>query len=140
MAIPLDEIFLEQQINLIVQSYINASSILSDTQRTWMMPALLQGKPFDPSWPGHPYTRNFLNLIYPVINIFRLGSTGDAMACKIQADYLSAQERAFRLRHASHIRCLVHSAGRKMAHTDLNAGVLIRPIAYVQDLISSGSR
>lgn len=41
------------------------------------------------------------------------GTTGDVIGTKLQCDYNAAEERAFRFRHATPVRCLVHAAGRR---------------------------
>lgn len=139
MAIPLDTMFVNQHANLVAHAALTAGSIINDTQRWWMMPAIASGNPLDPTWMGLPYSRSALNFLYPFIMNLN-GSTGDAMACRVQADYLSAQERAFRLRHASPVRCLLHAASRRAGHADSNLGPLARTVIYVRDLINSGIR
>lgn len=42
-----------------------------------------------------------------------LGTVADVIATKQQIDYVAMEERAFRLRHATVCRCLVHAAARR---------------------------
>jgi hypothetical protein len=42
-----------------------------------------------------------------------MGTVSDVIALKQQIDYVAMEERAFRLRHATVVRCLIHSAGRR---------------------------
>lgn len=66
------------------------------------------------------------------------GATGDAPCLKIQAGYLQAMERAFRLRHASGPRCAMMAAGRAKGHGDENGTLQNGVIRYVQDLLTAG--
>lgn len=47
------------------------------------------------------------------------GRIADCMVEQIQIEYLSSLERAFRMRHASSIRCAFHSAARRKGHSSL---------------------
>lgn len=40
------------------------------------------------------------------------GTNGDTVSLTMQCDYNAAEERAFRFRHASPIRCIAHAAAR----------------------------
>lgn len=48
------------------------------------------------------------------------GRVSDCQAIKIQVDHLAIQERAFRLRHASSVRCAMHAAVRRRGHSPWN--------------------
>lgn len=51
------------------------------------------------------------------------GRVADCQAMKIQIDYMATMERAFRLRHASSIRCKLHSAARRRGHSTWNDAI-----------------
>lgn len=60
------------------------------------------------------------------------GRVSDCMAEKVQIDYLAIQERAFRLRHATPIRCAIHAAVRRRGHSTANDATGSQ--AFLQDL------
>jgi hypothetical protein len=136
MAINLDSNFINQHNQLISQASNIGSSILIDSQRQWMLPAGFIFTPSSPEPVGFYYSREGINTTYQQIFLYG-GSTGDAMACRIQSDYLSAQERAFRLRHMTSIRCQIHAATRRLGHA-AQGGVLQRVITYAQNCIDAG--
>jgi len=142
VAIDMDQMFLAQGSTLIVYGSVVGESILLDSLRKWMIPANYVGQNpvgiLDQASLGPPFSRAVLNALYPLVFVFE-GSAGDEMACRAQADYLSSQERAFRLRHATTVRCIIHSAGRRMGHGSV-VGPLGRVVVYVQDLIVAGAK
>lgn len=125
----------------------NASS---DRQRKWQMPnpwtwnlslfnisggdSSIKGA-FDRSRANSLYTRALLkgrrlddgDLAQP-----GEGRTSDCQAEKIQIDYLAIQERAFRLRHSTSIRCSMHAAVRRRGHSTWNDAT--DENAYLTDL------
>ena len=44
------------------------------------------------------------------------GTNGDAMSLKFQVDLMAVRERAFRLRHATPVRCIILAHGRRQGH------------------------
>lgn len=63
-------------------------------------------------------------------------STGEKLAQRLTGDLLMAMERAFRLRHASQVRCSLFAAGRSDGHGD--GGLTKITVSYVQDLDKAG--
>jgi hypothetical protein len=116
---------------------IGAANVEFGNQRQWMVPDLGSGSftipgfagAFDRSEPATGYGESFTS---------ENGSAGDAMAAKLQSDYLAAQERAYRSRKNSKIRCGFHAATRRTAH-GAAAGVFARVAGHVQDVIQAGS-
>jgi hypothetical protein len=51
------------------------------------------------------------------------GTTGDLIGLKKQIDFMAVEERAFRMRHASFIRCAAMSHGRLDGHGTQTYGV-----------------
>ena len=51
------------------------------------------------------------------------GRVSDCQVLKLQIDYMAVRERAFRLRHATSIRCKMHGATRRRGHSSWNATV-----------------
>ena len=66
------------------------------------------------------------------------GTVGDVMALRLQLDLLAAEERAFRLRHASTARMMAHGA----IHTQALAGGIVPDTVrqYVASLIEAGAQ
>jgi len=70
------------------------------------------------------------------------GTSGDAKVIKLQAAYLQAMERAFRVRHCSLARAEALSAGRKYDQ-GTSDGTLMDPrgvLGYIKKLIALSAR
>jgi hypothetical protein len=67
------------------------------------------------------------------------GAVIDRIILKLQNDYISMEERGYRSRHASSIRCFAHSAGRKKGHKSDDGIFVGGVIRYVQDLLQGAS-
>ena len=67
------------------------------------------------------------------------GSVGSCSALKTQVDWLAMLERGLRARHATSVRCAVHSAARRGGHSS-GAGVFLGGVLrHVQGIINRGS-
>lgn len=111
------------------------SDALRDGQaRPWHMPAGVK-EPLDvPSLSVPAWERNDINQKYAVDvcgDPKDPGTSGDAISLKWQADFMAAEERAFRTRHASLPRCMAAAHGRLSGHGNTEGGVfnLIRKAA-----------
>lgn len=133
----ISDVFLAQQGALRRQADNAARAQLQLDQREWALPAGITGSLTHPLTLEAPLSRRQLNETYQRI-MNNEGSVGDAAACRIQADYLAAQERALRLRHASSLRCAMHSASRRAGQA-LPGGVFDRVTDYVQGFIHEGT-
>ena len=115
-----------------------AAAVTADGQRPWMVPDLGAG-----SWtiPGlaAAYDRSAIGEAYADILSSSEGTLGDAMAAKLQSDYLGCQERAYRAQSTSPVRARIHAAARRSAHGNASGGVFSRIDGYVQDLIVAGA-
>lgn len=131
----------------------DTDGITSDStseQRKWQMPAPngWDLDLFNISGISKAFDRDTANKVYmraltkgPVVGALDLAPEGegriaDCQAMKIQIDYLAVQERAFRLRHSTSIRCAMHAASRRRGHStwndapnqvDLGAGIAPGP-------------
>jgi hypothetical protein len=65
-------------------------------------------------------------------------TTGGASVLKMQIDYTAAAERAYRLRHATSVRCSMHNSIRKEAHGHA-VGVFEKTLATVQATLKASS-
>jgi hypothetical protein len=65
-------------------------------------------------------------------------STGGAAVLKQQIDYTAIAERAYRLRHATPIRCTLHHSIRREAHGH-EVGVFQRVLMWVQDNLKAST-
>lgn len=154
----LDPVFVKQLTVLQDQVFKTALAGASNVYyvRPWMIPSFsvptttkINGVPavidvvdadkpanlFDVPKLGSPYTRKLLNLAYPS-HFQNDGKVADIMACRLQADHLSSQERAFRLRHATAVRGRTHSEGRRRVQPG-PVGVLNRVAVQVESLLNS---
>lgn len=93
---------------------------LDGSARPWMLPDGLESRDLlhVPSLHSPDWDRAGLNANYDeaVASGTSPGTIGDVVALKLQIDYMAMEERAFRLRHASIIRCQIHAHGRRKAH------------------------
>lgn len=67
------------------------------------------------------------------------GTVGDMIAAATMSEYLSVMERAFRARHTSRIRSLMHAAGRKIGQGNPGGTFIKLGLEYVRGLVA-GSR
>ena len=65
-------------------------------------------------------------------------TTGGASVLKQQIDYVACAERAYRLRHATPVRCILHHSVRKEAHGH-EVGVFQRVLTILQDNLKASS-
>ena len=65
------------------------------------------------------------------------GTIGDTISLKNQIDYNAMEERAFRLRHASAVRCNIHAHGRRHGHCISNLFPKIEK--QMADMIAMGA-
>lgn len=108
-------------------------------QRQWRAPALWAGNPLNIPGFAVPFTRANINNDYPSFLTSDNGRVADAMAAKLQAEHLSCQERAFRLRHSQPVRCTMHAANRRRGHSLSTSGIFARIADHVVDVIMSRS-
>lgn len=105
-------------------------------QRKWRLPEGWTGNPFDIEGISAPFDREELSEAYQT-TITGDGTVSDSINIKIQSDYLAAQERAFRARYASPIRCSMHSANRRSGHS-LPGGPINRVTDHLIDVQAAG--
>lgn len=98
--------------------------------RSWHYPPL--SMPASCTWSGDPYDLPGMICAFDrkkmnddLITIFkRKGQKiGESMVVTIIIEYISALERAFRTRHASYVRCKMHSAARRVGHGASNGPI-----------------
>jgi hypothetical protein len=129
--------YVTQSAVLRVKDAAAAAASLENGQRPWMVPDLGDGS-FTIPGLADAYDRSEMSEAYSLILTQPGGTQGDAMAAKLQSDYLASQERAYRLRQSGPVRCAMHAAARRQAHGAVN-GVFGRVDAFVQDLIMAGA-
>jgi len=86
------------------------------TIRRWFVPDAFQGDLLNPKdLVDAGFERKDLNADYAkfMSSAETIGKTGEFIATKQQIDYISAAERAFRYRHSSPVRAIVHSSVRR---------------------------
>lgn len=133
----MDTTFYNLIYSLMSYGGLTAGAETAGSQREWMLPTGLAADPagYAPvaeafSWAG---------LSERAVRVDAAGTTGDEMAVRVQADYLSAAERAFRARHMSAVRCRLQAAARRAGHST-PAGPVGRVAQYVQNLIIAGAK
>lgn len=92
------------------------ASVRGEEQRRWQTPPGFSGDLLDPAELHRPaFDRTAMNAQYEAVtrSVEEAGTISDVIGLKLQIDYNAAEERAWRLRHASLVRCLYHSHGRR---------------------------
>jgi|688.fasta_scaffold490056_2 hypothetical protein len=88
------------------------------------------------------WNRNDINKIYSEEVLGgskdKSGTVGDLIAMKWQADFMAAEERAFRMRHASFVRCACLMHGRLDGHGKPEKGIFSYLKKAVQSYIDTG--
>jgi len=120
------------------QGWLIASAEVTGSQREWMLPPGLTTDPAGHADVATAFSR--LNLSESYVQVLTNGTTGQEMAIRVQTDYLSAAERAFRSRHMSAARCRHQAAARRFGHSVTGMGPLNRVTQYVQSLLVAGSK
>lgn len=111
--------------------------------REWHRPDEVQDPLDVPSLHNPAWDRNEINRIYSEDVVDKsgdkAGSFGDAQAMMWQADFMAVEERAFRTRHASLIRCASLAHGRLDGHGKIGKGIFTFFKEGVQTAIDFGS-
>lgn len=114
-----------------------ATALLDGAESDWFAPPgvtnVTNPSAITPGFDREPISSNYERVLKDAT-----GTVGQAGALKLQLDILGAAERAFRLRHASALRCAYHGAARLRGHGNPQG-----PIAYMQqitqDILKAGS-
>lgn len=144
--------FASQLRLLALQSATVYLSVAAAGQRAWAIPDPGDGPTWDyslysltgPTGMNQAFRRNNsyvlpgLNEQYVVAHTAGNGTQAEATSAKYQIDELAAMERAFRLRHATHVRCQAHAAARRGAHGS-PLGVIYRKIKAANDFLLAGA-
>lgn len=97
-----------------------AQSFTAGDQRKWQIPEGLKTRSLleVPKLHDPDFERKEINANYDEIlkSADTPGTNGDACSLKQQIDYIATEERAFRFRHATTIRCMSMSHGRRDGH------------------------
>jgi len=102
-----------------------SSSFRNQDYSEWHIPEKIED-PLDVPGLDKAWQRNSINQEYENIvgtQADGAGSVGAAQAMKIQADFLAVEERAFRTRHASFVRCAAMAHGRLDGHSKTDKSV-----------------
>jgi hypothetical protein len=95
--------------------------------RKWHTPEKVTDILDVPSIDNPTWDRNDINELYSEQIVGKAGdqagSFGDAQAMKWQADFMAVEERAFRTRHASFVRCASLAHGRLNGHGKKSLGI-----------------
>lgn len=112
--------------------------------RKWHTPKEITDPLDVPSLHNPVWERNALNERYSEKIVGNAGdaagSFGDAMATKWQIDFMAIEERAFRTRHASMIRCASLAHGRIDGHGKIGLGIFSFLKDGVQSAIDFGTK
>lgn len=110
----------------------------------WNVPDELKDKELldVPGLHGPAWDRNGINELYSnkilAGPLKEGGTTGDLIAMKWQADFMATEERAFRTRHASFVRCAAFMHGRLDGHGKPKVSIFSFLKDGVQSFIDAG--
>ena len=109
-------LFKDRQTDLRVAAENQAKAARGGEQRKWVLPADFAGDLLDvPNLHSPSFDRTEINSKYQecLTDTESPGTVADVICLKIQIDRLAAEERAFRCRHATVVRCFAHATGRR---------------------------
>lgn len=139
-----DEKFSKRISNLEDKAGQQSTSFRYGNAREWHVPDELKEKDLldVPGLDNPAWDRNSINQLYASDILAgpgeKGGTTGDLIAMKWQADFMAAEERAFRMRHASYTRCAAFMHGRLDGHGVAKRGIFGFLKDGVQSFISAG--
>lgn len=112
--------------------------------REWWTPDGVKDPLDVPSLHNPNWDRNSINQLYSD-SILKgkgksAGTVGDLIAMKYQADFMAVEERAFRTRHASMIRCAALAHGRIEGHSKSGKSVFSFLKDTVEHAIKEGAK
>lgn len=134
--------FRQRLMDLIEQSSVFAEAFKRQGQRGWNVPSDLEatslldiGALHKKSFDRQASNNNYLECFQSATD---MGTVGDVIGLKMQIDYVAAEERQFRFRHASVCRNICHAMSRRRAMAD---GPVFREIErQVGDVIRTGAK
>lgn len=135
------DVFRKRTLQLRKGSKQIADSVKGEAQRPWEIPAELETQLTDVASLHKPaFDRGDMNANYDEVLASSKdpGTVGDAAALKHQIDYNACEERAFRLRHASSVRCMIVAHGRIDGHGH-EAGIFAAAENLASDMIAAGA-
>lgn len=119
----------------------NFAATLTGTQRLWQIPAELATQDLlhvsglhELAWDREPINKQYAQVMQTAA---APGTVGDVCSLKIQNDYNAVEERAFRARHASVVRCMVHAHGRRKGQGEAGIFTAVREMA--ENILKAGS-
>lgn len=131
-ASKIDKNFSNQLEELKIADSAIYQSVVSTAQRFWQNPVVNVNDPsgwdfnvfnitgiksaFDRTEPNNIYVQSLTRTAVAGATVGE-GRVADCTVEKIQIDYLASQERAYRLRQSSSIRCAMHAAVRRRGHS-----------------------
>lgn len=133
-----DSVFAQRLNELKQDAAAQAAAFQGSGNRDWQIPAETRDLLDVPNLHQPGFDRTALNANYQecMQDPDDAGTVGDVISIKQQIDYNAMEERAFRLRHATVVRCYTHAAGRRFG---LGAGRVFPNISkQASDAIANG--
>jgi len=108
--------------------------------RRWMLPPLRgwNGDPLEITDIKKPFDREAINTEADS-DFSGEGTVGVGAGKTLEICYIAMMERAFRIRHMTPIRAMMHAAGRRSAHGNNNGIHTGDILTYIQDMLKSGA-
>jgi hypothetical protein len=91
----------------------------------------------EPAWNRDAINANYCTSVV-ADSAAAAGTTGDVKSLKLQVDFMAVEERAWRLRHATPVRCAALAHGRIAGHGVANAGIFSMVKKAAENLIIAG--
>lgn len=141
--IQVDPFFSDHLLYLAGTAMAAANGTQLSGQAVWYRPFLRgwSGNPLDLKGMQAAFDRSSLNALYQagLLQPAYKATVGDMMAAKLQIDYTSGLERAFRTRHATRIRCVAHNMARKKGHGHGGGLFLGTVLTHIQNVVSAAT-
>jgi hypothetical protein len=132
------KVFSERLKQLRANAGGQAAAVRGEKARPWQVPDNMKDLLDVPNLHKAGFDRQEINDAYQTCmqDTENFGTVGDIIALKQQVDYVATEERAFRLRHATICRCLIHGAARRFGQSVSRTYPNIEQ--QVSDIIAAG--
>lgn len=128
---------LVQDLKLAAASGAAQDSPTALGRRDWFIPQNLLGTTvLDIGSTKDGFDRSSLGAAYSDIVLNATGSLAESSCVRMQSDWIAGCERAYRVRHASPVRCSIHAMGRNSGRAS-SRGVYSRVLDTAESMLSS---
>ena len=139
------DVFKNRINDLVENAEGQAKAAMGDGPRPWQVPQETEADSLldvpnlhKPAFDREDPNTNYGEAIGAAETADGAGTLGDVVSLKYQIAYVAAEERAFRLRHATPVRCLTHAVCSREGHGNPK-GIFGGVQKMAEDAIRAGS-